>query len=242
MKILVSPSKTKKLTGTPAQGVFNESLTQAIVAHIQQMDSTAFSKALKLKGDKGTEWYEFYKNFSQEPVGTAIESYSGLAFKNFDWQGLSDAGKAFGAGHVYILSALYGLVAPLSAITAYRLDFVDTIYKGTGTNLYEQWSEPVNEALKNEDWLLNVASKEYSSIVEHSRMVTVEFLEEKDGSWRQLSTSSKQMRGRLAHYMVENQCTSWRELPAELTGFVRDGELPKDLTESITVTYKRQSA
>lgn len=240
MKILLSPSKTKKLTGTPKQGVFNEALTKDIVAHIQQMDSAVFAKALKLKGDKGTEWFEFYQHFDDEPVGTAIESYSGLAFKNFDWQGLSDAGKTFGADHVYVMSALYGLVAPLSAITAYRLDFVDTIYKGTNTNLYEQWSKPVNEALANEDWLLNVASKEYSSIVEHPRMVTVEFLEEKDGTWRQLSTSSKQMRGRLAHYMVENQCTSWRDFPKELTGFVRDGELPDELTESITVSYKRQ--
>ena len=240
MKILLSPSKAKKLTGTPKQGVFNEALTKDIVAHIQQMDSVAFAKALKLKGDKGAEWFEFYQHFDSEPVGTAIESYSGLAFKNFDWQGLSEAGKAFGANHVYVMSALYGLVAPLSAITAYRLDFVDTIYKGMNTNLYEQWAKPVNEALVNEDWLLNVASKEYSSIVEHPRMVTVEFLEEKDGTWRQLSTSSKQMRGRLAHYMVENQCTSWHDLPVELTGFVRDGELPDELTESITVSYKRQ--
>lgn len=239
MKILLSPSKTKTLTGTPKQGVFNEALTKEIVTHIQQMDSAAFAKALKLKGDKGADWFAFYQQFADAPVGTAAESYSGLAFKNFDWKGLSDEGKAFGADHVYILSALYGLVAPLSAITDYRLDFIDNIYKGMGTNLAVKWSELVNTELAKEDWLLNVASKEYSSIVDHPHMVTVEFLEEKDGTWRQLSTSSKQMRGRIAHYMVENRCTSWLDLPDEISDFVREGDLPNELTEPLTVTYKR---
>lgn len=240
MKILLSPSKTKVLHGTPKEAVFHEPTTKAIVAHIQSLDEATFAKALKLKGDKGNEWYSFYQAFHTMPVGAAVESYSGLAFKNLDWAGLSDEAKDFGGHHLCILSALYGLVLPMSAITDYRLDFVDTIYKGHNTSLYELWADRVNKALEGEDWLLNLASKEYSKLLYHPRMVTVEFLENKNDQWKQLSTSSKQMRGRLAHYMLSHKYTAIKDLPHEIDGFVLDGELPNSLTESCTITYKRQ--
>lgn len=241
MKILMSPSKTKVLSGTPAEAVFDEATSRSIVAHIQTLEEGVFAKALKLKADKGAEWYEFYQAFLTQPLGTAIESYSGLAFKNLDWQGLDEKAKAFGAEHLCILSALYGMVRPLSGITNYRLDFVDTIYKGCGTSLYEIWSGPVNAALAQEDWILNLASKEYAKLIDHPYMLTVEFLENKNGVWKQLSTSSKQMRGRFGHYVLSHGITNWQDLPKAIDDFVLDSPLPAELTEPITISYKRNS-
>ncbi|MDY3974423.1 YaaA family protein [uncultured Veillonella sp.] len=241
MKILLSPSKTKVLYGSPSEAVFHEPTTAAIVEHIQSLDEATFAKALKLKGDKGAEWYSFYQSFATQPVGAAVQSYSGLAFKNLDWAGLNDDAKLFGEAHLCILSALYGLVHPMSPIADYRLDFVDSIYKGYDTSLYDLWRERVNEALASEDWLLNLASKEYSKLIDHPRMVTVEFLEHKNDVWKQLSTSSKQMRGRLAHYMLSSQAESWKQLPQEIDEFHLEGEIPSSITEACTIVYKRQA-
>ncbi|SUP44229.1 YaaA family protein [Veillonella criceti] len=250
MKILLSPSKTKTLQGTPKAALFQAAMTDAIIDHLQTLTVSELGKALKLAEPKTEPLVAFYQNYRNEPSGTAIESYNGLAFKNLAWNQLSETAQAFGARHIYILSALYGLVSPLSPIKEYRLDLVDRIFQKTAPatgllagckSLYELWKKPVTEALVKEDWLLNLASKEYYKLVDHPRMVTVEFLELKQGVWKQLSTSSKQMRGQLAHYMVAQEATSWHELPQQIGEFTRVTELPTSLHEPLLVEYRRHS-
>ena len=70
-------------------------------------------------------------------------------------------------------------------------------------------------------------------------MVTIEFLEYRNGVWKQLSTSSKQMRGSLAHYICEHQVTELLQLPKELKGFVLDS-LPENMDTSFTIAYRKQ--
>lgn len=250
MKILLSPSKTKTLQGEPRAPLFQSEMTAAIISHLQTLNAFELGKALKLAEPKAEPLVAFYKDYETLPTGTAIESYNGLAFKNLAWSSLSEAAQQFGADHVYILSALYGLVSPLSPIKAYRLDLVDRIFPngapadgplGGYTSLYEYWTPVVTKALAAEDWLLNLASKEYYKLVEHPRMVTVEFLELKQGVWKQLSTSSKQMRGQLAHYMLAHGATSWLDLPLQIGEFTRYTELPTTLTEPLVVAYRRNS-
>lgn len=252
MKILLSPSKTKTLQGKVSAPVFDKSMTDAIVAHMKTLSAETIMKALKVKADKAEELAAFYNDYKTAPEGAAALSYSGLAFKNLAWTDLDAKAQAFGNDHVCILSGLYGVVTPTSPIKDYRLDLVDRIFAKTvgvtkvtpellqgAKTLYDCWTEKVTAYFQAEDWLLNLASKEYAKLVTHPRMVTVEFLESKQGVWKQLSTSSKQMRGRLAHYMIAHEITEWNDLPVELDGFVRDTDLPAQLTESLTVAYRR---
>ncbi len=221
MKILISPSKTKVLQGQGQGPLFHEEITNKIVTHMQGLSVADIGKMLKIKEDKAMDVHSFFLHYEEMPEGMAATSYSGLAFKNLDWQGLSDQGQAFGEAHLVILSAFYGIVEPLSGVKDYRLDFVDPILKKEKTSLYEWWDESINAYLAQEDWILNLASKEYSKIVRHPHMVTVEFVEYKNGQWKQMSTSSKQMRGRLAHYVLDHQVTQVDALPEELTEFVK---------------------
>ena len=70
-------------------------------------------------------------------------------------------------------------------------------------------------------------------------MVIIEFLEHRNGVWKQLSTSSKQMRGSLTHYICEHQVTELSQLPKELKGFVLD-PLPTAIDGSITIAYRKE--
>ena len=205
MKIIISPSKTKDIKGTPSGPMFAPHMTEQIVKHMQGV--------------------------SKEGLG--------LSFKNFDYDGLSEEGKAFANTHVWIGSALYGLVAPNSGIKGYRLDLIDPVLKEEKTNLYAWWQPLVDAAVGEEDWILNLASKEYSKWINHPKMVTIEFLEHRNGVWKQLSTSSKQMRGSLAHYICEHQVTELSQLPKELKGFVLD-PLPTDIDGSIIIAYRKE--
>ena len=240
MKIIISPSKTKDIKGIPNAPKFAPHMTEQIVQHMQGISKDALGKALKIKEAVLDEVYTFYQNYDTEVEGMAALSYDGLSFKNFNYEGLSTEGKAFANSHVWIGSALYGLVSPNSGIKGYRLDLIDPVLKEEKTNLYAWWQPLVDAAVAEEEWIVNLASKEYSKWIHHPKLVTIEFLEHRNGVWKQLSTSSKQMRGSLVHYICEHQITELSELPKELKGFVLD-PLPKQLDGSFTLVYRKQA-
>ena len=72
--------------------------------------------------------------------------------------------------------------------------------------------------------LINLASKEYSTVMNHPNVYTVIFEEFKNGKWKQLSTMSKQRRGKLARYVVEQEIRDIDELPNDFQGFVKLAE------------------
>ena len=241
MKIVLSPSKTKTISHTAAvirDGQFQPHITQKIVKYVQSLDVAALGKALKLKEDKAQSVFDFYEGFESHPVGFACESYDGIAFKYLDWAGLSDESKGFGETHLAIMSALYGVVEPTMGVRDYRLDMVDKV----GLNLYEIWREAVNAYFHKEDWILNLASKEYAKMVNHPKVVTVEFWELRGDTFKQMSTSSKMSRGVMAHECLTRQVKHVRDLPREVNGFicVSDIESITIPSESMTVRYERK--
>ena len=58
----------------------------------------------------------------------------------------------------YLCPVLYGVVEPIMALSNHRLDMVDKV----GVNLYDTWREAVDAYFHKEDWILNLASKEYA--------------------------------------------------------------------------------
>ena len=247
MKIVLSPSKTKTITHAAnnggsnhavRDGQFQPHITQEIINQFRSLDVTALGKALKLKDDKAQALFDFYQTFESQPVGIACESYDGIAFKYLDWQNLSDESKAFGESHLVVMSALYGVVEPTMGVRDYRLDMVDKV----GINLYDIWRETVDAYFHKEDWILNLASKEYAKMVNHPKVVTVEFWELRGDTFKQMSTSSKMSRGMMAHECLTNQVKHVRDLPREVNGFtcVTDIESITIPSESLTVRYERK--
>ena len=246
MKIVLSPSKTKTITNatsnavnhTVRDGQFQPHLTQEIIKHVRSLDVTALGKALKLKDDKARALFDFYQSFESQPVGIACESYDGIAFKYLDWQNLSDEAKAFGESHLVVMSALYGVVEPTMGVRDYRLDMVDKV----GINLYDIWRETVDAYFHKEDWILNLASKEYAKMVNHPKVVTVEFWELRGDAFKQMSTSSKMSRGVMAHECLTAQVKYVCDLPREVNGFtcVTDIDSITIPSESMTVRYERK--
>ena len=241
MKIVLSPSKTKTISDATVavrDGQFQPLITQEIVKHVQSLDVAALGKALKLKEDKAQALFDFYQEFESHSVGFACESYDGIAFKYLDWTGLSDEAKNFGKNHLVIMSALYGVVEPTMGVRDYRLDMVDKV----GVNLYETWREAVDAYFHKEDWILNLASKEYAKMVNHPKVVTIEFWELRGDTYKQMSTSSKMSRGMMAHACLTNQVKHVRALPHEINGFVcvTDIESITIPSESMTIRYERK--
>ncbi len=196
MKIIISPSKTKNFTNLKK---FNNNLfpekTNELKNIINKFSNEKLSKILKYNKIDELDYSKKIKN-------AAIHSYTGLVFKNIDANTLCvDFDK------LYILSAYYGLLRAFDGISNYRLDMNNNIVKENYKNMYDFWSNIYNYFIE-EDFVLNLASKEYSKMINPKNMVNVYFYT----NGKQLSTASKILRGKFVRYILKNNITKLEDI------------------------------
>ena len=227
MKIIIAPSKTKKIkTFCKIEKIkkneFQE-ITNKIVEKIVEFSIEEIEKNFKLKKEQAEKLLTFYKNYSNEDKGHALASYTGIAFKSMNIEEFNIEDLKFAEKHLTILSALYGILTPFSGIKEYRLDMVNSIFKSN--SLYEVWREEVNKYFENEDVIINLSSKEYSKILKSDNIYDFEFFDEKDNKLKQISTNSKKMRGFTVNYIIKNKITDIEKLKnITLNGYKYDSE------------------
>lgn len=227
MKIIIAPSKTKKIkTFCKIEKIkkneFQE-ITNKIVEKIVEFSIEEIEKNFKLKNEQAEKLLTFYKNYSNEDKGHALASYTGIAFKSMNIEEFNVEDLKFAEKHLTILSALYGVLTPFSGIKEYRLDMVNSIFESN--SLYEVWREEVNKYFENEDVIINLSSKEYSKILKSDNIYDFEFFDEKDNKLKQISTNSKKMRGFTVNYIIKNKITDIEKLKnITLNGYKYDSE------------------
>ena len=90
-------------------------------------------------------------------------------------------------------------------------------------SLYEVWKSSVNEYFEQEDVILNLASKEYSKLINSDKLINFEFWEDSNGKLKQVSTNSKKMRGFTLNYIVKNKISDVKKLRnITLDGYIFD--------------------
>jgi cytoplasmic iron level regulating protein YaaA (DUF328/UPF0246 family) len=113
------------------------------------------------------------------------------------------------------LSGLYGVLRPLDAIQAYRLEMGSRLKTRRGGNLYDYWRDDLSNALNAQgqstgsEVLLNCASQEYFGAVALKalklRGITPAFMEDKGQGPKIVSFFAKKARGAMARYIVQNR-------------------------------------
>ena len=160
-KIIISPSKTFCLNN-PVDSIAprpKHILTaKGIFGPIRNLSLEETKDVYKLSDKKAKEVFEMHKAHGQE-LFYAIEMYAGQVFKELN---LDEYDKDFLNEHVIILDALYGVIKPFDLIAPYRLDFKTDI----GIDLKKTWADKINKELDGFK-IINLASKEFSSLVKH---------------------------------------------------------------------------
>jgi hypothetical protein len=160
--------------------------------------------------------------------------YAGLQARDLDRKGLDWA-----QDHLRILSGLYGVLRPLDAIQPYRLEMGARIKTRRGTSLYDFWGERLSKSLNaaaaghKDPTLLNLASGEYFGAVDRKALklpvLSIRFLEEKDGSARIVSFFAKKARGLMARYAIDNRIERVEDLKGfSVAGYSFQSGLSKD--------------
>ena len=143
--------------------------------------------------------------------------YEGLAVDDFQKDDFT-----FAQEHLRILSGLYGILKPFDLIQPYRLEMGTRLSVGKRKNLYDFWQTSVtnylNSALpdQGDDTLINLASKEYSKVVNtekiKGKIISPEFKEERNGGFTMISFFAKKARGLLARYIIKNRLNRIEDL------------------------------
>ena len=167
-----------------------------------------------------------FRGFAEQPERPAIYAFAGDVYLGFEVRSLDPEAVDYAQDHVRILSGLYGLLRPLDAIRAYRLEMGTKWAPGRAKDLYALWGRRLGELLaaQGADTLVNLASREYWHAIETAppkgaRIVTIDFREDGPDGLRFNSFPAKRARGMMARWICEHRI----ERPEALRGFDSDG-------------------
>ncbi len=207
-------------------------------------------KLMDLSDDLARLNRDRYRMFSDAPDAETTRP-AALAFAGDTYQGLEAASldadeMAWAQDHLRILSGLYGVLRPLDAIQAYRLEMGSKLKTRRGKNLYEYWRDQLSKVLNaqaaetDSKVLVNCASQEYFGAVDLKALklpvVTPVFMEDKGGTPKIVSFFAKKARGAMARYIIQHHLTD----PIGLLDFDSGGyEYRADLSDDYKPVFVR---
>jgi len=235
MKIIFSPAKSMDFSNSknePLKINFTDK-TNILLENLKILSLDEITKIMKVKGNTLNHVKDIYEKFEGANTKKAIRAYNGISFKQLDLDNYSEMNLEFMNTHLVILSALYGVTEPSNLIKEYRLDMNMKLLKDQ--NLYKFWKIEVNKYFKDEDLILNLASKEFSKLIEKP-MITIDFKEEKGDIYKSVSSYSKKGRGMMLNYIIKNKITSTDEIKS----FNLDGySLNEKLSNKFNLIFTR---
>lgn len=160
----------------------------------------------------------------------AILSYEGIAFQYMAPAVFEDDHYDYVQEHLRILSAFYGILKPMDGVAPYRLEMQAKASIEGCRDLYEFWGSRLYEEVRDDSGvIINLASKEYSRIIEkylntEDRYITITFVEMSGGKLVTKGTYAKMARGDMVRFMAENNI----ENPADIKAYNRLGYIYRD--------------
>lgn len=143
----------------------------------------------------------------------ALLSYEGIAYQYMAPSVFEDGHFAYVQEHLRILSGFYGLLRPFDGVTPYRLEMQAKLSVDGHKDLYAFWGDkPAKQLARETDFVLDLASKEYSRVVEPYlpptvRFVTCTFGELQKGKVVEKGTLCKMARGQMVRWLAEHNTT-----------------------------------
>ncbi len=236
LNVILSPAKKLDLTTDVSlektQPVFIKQ-AKKVQSELKEQSPKDLMELMKLSqklGDLNWERNQNWKSKGHIAAGYAFdgEAYKGLGLKSMSEEQLHVAQKK-----LYILSGLYGLLKPLDAIDAYRLEMGARFSVEGSTNLYDFWKETITKQLNKElgtGILVNVASNEYFKAIDKKKLkakvITCHFKDDKDGKLKTIMVYAKKARGMMARYIIENKVNNIEDLKKfDYEGYALDANL-----------------
>ncbi len=252
MLIVISPAKKLDFENCSPVTEYSDSLyldkSELLIKDLRKCSALDISSLMKLSDsltELNLERYKSFKRpFTMENSKQAIYAFKGDTYQGFDAATMTAKQVKSAQEKLRILSGLYGVLAPLDLIQPYRLEMGTKFSCQGNKNLYDFWSDTVtshlNESLKKEKTLVNLASKEYFSVVNlkkiNGEVITPVFKEKKGDIYKIISFSAKRARGMMSRYIIDNDIKD----KEAINSFDIDGyKYSKSLSSELEPTFVR---
>ncbi len=120
-----------------------EAEADAIMQRIKSMTPEEIASEIKVSPAMANKIFRMAYDFPfKENGSTAIESFTGVVFKNLDYPSLTKEERERGNRDIRIISSLYGWLKPEDIVKPYRLEFTSPLGPD-GSPLYSYWRKLV---------------------------------------------------------------------------------------------------
>lgn len=213
MKIILSPSKTQndeRKREEKGKDILYEDKTKELFDYLKSLSKEELKTELDIQGSLLDRTYKLYQDHSfEDETISAIECYNGSSFKQIDLDSFDQEQFSYMQEKLVIISPMYGPLNSNMGIWPYRLEMR---LKPNGINLYKYWQEIMENYFADVDLIINLASNEYSKVVEDNyqgKIIDFYFKEEQeDGSLKTMGYYVKHNRGKLLNEMIKKQVKS----------------------------------
>jgi len=229
MKIILSPAKrlNENLGDISYKGTVPNFLSDSeeLIKILKKYSKNDISSLMGLSDNLSDLNFNRFQIWNKENIKEegkqSIFMFEGDAYKGLDIKSFNKTEIENLNNKLFILSGLYGILKPLDLMLPYRLEMGTKLENGKGKDLYQFWklslTEYLNTALNNEP-LINLASKEYSSAIDFSKLdsevIQVDFLQEKEDKYKNIAIYSKRARGLMRAFIAKNNITKVQDLQA----------------------------
>ena len=222
MRIIIAPAKKMNpdLDSFPPDALpqFLD-LTQRLMIALQAMSLKELQDLWKCNDAIARLNVERLRNMDlRRHLTPAVLAYEGIQYR-YMAPGVFETGQfAYIREHLRILSGFYGLLRPFDGVTPYRLEMQARLSPDGHRDLYDFWGARLADRLASEtDFVLNLASKEYSRAVEPHlppavRFLTCTFGELQGGKVIEKGTMCKMARGQMVRRLAENNVTDQSDI------------------------------
>ncbi len=226
MLVLLSPAKKLDWSpkGAPIPMTAPDFQQDAVVLaeHARTVGADGLKRLMKISDKLAQLNLERFENFAAAPAPEAtrpaIFAFNGDTYTGLHASSLDPDALAWAAGHLRILSGLYGLLRPFDAMQPYRLEMGSRLKTERGAALYDYWGSRISTALNaaaqaaGTDIIVNCASQEYFGAVDRAylqpRVISPVFKDQRDGEDPKIvSFFAKKARGAMARFILEGRLT-----------------------------------
>lgn len=208
MKIIIAPSKTmkyKKHSFLTTPLLFPEQ-TRYLHSLLIQYTDEELCNLMKISYKQALQVYDYYHQ--EQMIAPAITLYQGTVFKQLELN-LYLSHTAYLEQYVRIMSAYYGILQYNTGIIPYRLDMT---MKPEHINLYSYWYTPIYQYFEHEDYIISLASKEFTDMLHHPEIYFIDFIEISNQKIRRNATVIKKARGQMLNQMILQEIKTLEQL------------------------------
>lgn len=214
MKIIISPAKKMNINTDDIEvnttPIYIKE-TEKLKNFLKTLNYPELKKLLACNDKIAELNYDRYQDMDLERSLTpALLSYEGIQYQYMAPHVFSESQWNYVQDKLRILSGFYGIVKPLDGIVPYRLEMQAKLKTDFCKSLYDFWGDKLyKDLVHNEDFILSLASKEYSKTIEpylteNIKYITCTFGTFLDGKVKVKATEAKMARGEMVRYLSEN--------------------------------------